>query len=166
MATLTYVFDPYCPRSAAAAPAVLGLWRAYRDRARFATVPAGTASAWLGPDSERSARAFCALRAAAPRLELPLMHELHQALGVRRERLGRRVLVGVAQRVGLDPGYVLDALRQPGRREQARAELARGRALQLGDGPTLLFEHATIVSSVPLDAGALDQIIEGALCSP
>jgi len=165
MATLTYVFDPYCPRSAAAAPAVLALWRSCRVQAGFETLHAGTASSWLGPDSERSARAFSALRAAAPQLELPLMHELHQALGVRGERLGRRVLSGVAQRMGIESAHVFDALRAPGRREQARAELERGRALQLGDGPTLLLEHGNIITSLPLDTEPLDHIIEGALCS-
>jgi protein-disulfide isomerase-like protein with CxxC motif len=163
VATLTYVFDPYCPRSAAAAPAVLALWQAYREHARFATVHAGstTSRLGLGPDSERSARAFCALRAAAPQLELPLMHELHQALGIRGERLGRRVLTGIAERLGIDPATVFDGLR----REHARAELDRGRALQLGPGPSLLFEHDHIITSLPLDAEPLDHIIEGALCS-
>jgi protein-disulfide isomerase-like protein with CxxC motif len=162
VATLTYVFDPYCPRSAAAAPKVLELWRAHREHARFETVHAGTAAAWLGPNSERSARAFSALRAAAPQLELPLMHELHQALAVRGERLGRRVLVGLAERVNIDPGLVFDALRQPDRGAQARAELERGRALQLGAGPTLLFEHANIITNLD----PLDPVLEGALCSP
>ena len=161
LATLTYVFDPYCARSAAAAAAVLTLWREHRSRARFETFHTGTASGHLGlgPDSERSARAFSALRDAAPDLELPLVHELHQALGVRRERLGRRVLTDLAHRVGLDPATVFDQLRHPQRRQRARAELARGRALQLGHGPTLLFEHDHILTSVPLDAGPLEDII-------
>jgi hypothetical protein len=48
MPTLTYIFDPYCPNSAAAAPAIVGLWHAHRSRVTFATVHAGTATARLG----------------------------------------------------------------------------------------------------------------------
>jgi len=157
MPTLTYVFDPYCARSAATAPAVVELWRELRGSVRFETVHAGTAVArlGLGPDSERAARAFSALRDAAPHLEVPLMHELHEALAIRRERLGRRVLLDVAHRVGMDPATAFDQLRHPQRGRRARAELERGRALQLGDGPTLLFEHDRILTSVPLDAGPL-----------
>src|SRR5690349_15766973 len=142
MATLTFVFDPYSLESAATAPAVVDLWRTH-GTVRFETVHAGTATArlGLGPDSERSARAFSALRAAAPHLELPLMHELHQALAVRGERLGRRVLSEIANRLTFDPARVFEQLRHPERRERARAELERGRALQLGTGPALLFEH-------------------------
>jgi len=159
--TLTYIFDPYCADSAAAAPAVVELWHAHRSGVTFATVHAGTATArlGLGPDSERSARAFSALRAAAPHLEMPLMHELHQALGVRGERLGRRVLSDIAHRVGLNPATVFEALRHPRRRERARAELERGRSMQLGNGPTLLFEHNKIITSIPLNTGPLDQAI-------
>jgi predicted DsbA family dithiol-disulfide isomerase len=159
--TLTFIFDPYSPESVAAAPAVVDLWRTHR-RVRFETVHAGasTARLGLGPDSERSARAFSALRAAAPHLELPLMLELHQALGARGERLGRRVLSEIALRLHLDPSAVFDQLRHPERRERARAELARGRALQIGTGPTLLYEHDHIVTRVPLDAGLLAAILE------
>ena len=155
MATLTFVFDPYSPRSLAAAPAVLALWHEHRAGVRFETVHAGTASAGLGlgPDSERSARAFSALRAAAPHLEIPIMHEFHLAL--RSERPGRRLLTGVAQRLDLDPATVFDALRHPRRREHARAELERGNALRLGDGPALLYEHDQIRSSLPLEAPCL-----------
>jgi len=157
MATLTYIFDPYCPRSAAAAPQVLELWREQRSTIAFEAVHAGMATArlGLGPDSERSARAFSALRDAAPHLQLPLMHELHEALGVRNERLGRRVLTEIARRLGVDPATAFDHLRHPQRRQRARAELERGRALQLGNGPTLLFERDRILTSVPLDAGPL-----------
>jgi protein-disulfide isomerase-like protein with CxxC motif len=151
--TLTFVFDPYCPRSVAAAPAVLELWRSHRGRVRFEAVHAGTASARLGfgPDSERSARAFCALRAAAPSLVIPIASELHAASG---ERLGRRVLTEIALRVGLDPARVFAELRHPDRRERARAELERGRTLRLGPGPALLLAHDHVVSSVPLDEAA------------
>jgi len=161
MPTLTYIFDPYCPDSAAAARAIVGLWHAHRSQVSFATVHTGTATArlGLGPDSERAARAFSALRAAAPHLELPLMHELHQALGVRGERLGRRVLTDIAHRVGLNPATVFEALRHPRRRELARAELERGRSLQLANGPTLLFEHDNIITNIPLNTGPLDQHI-------
>jgi len=160
--TLTFVFDPYSVESVLAAPAVVELWRAHHSRVRFETVHAGTLTArmGLGPDSERSARAFSALRAAAPQLELPLMHELHQALGARGERLGRRVLSEIAQRLSFDPARVFEQLRHPDRRERARAELERGRALQLGTGPALLFEHEHIVTSVPLDVRSLAAIIE------
>lgn len=161
MPTLTYVFDPYCARSVVAAPAVLTLWEAYRARVRFETVHAGAATGrlGLGPDSERSARAFSALRAAAPTLEVPLMHELHQALGVRGERLGRRVLTAIAQRLDIAPTAVFDALRHPERGDRARRELARGRSLQLGDGPTLLFTYAHVVTSVPLTGEPLPPMI-------
>lgn len=155
--TLTFVFDPYCAGSAAAAPAVLDLWRTHRGLAHFHAVHAGTAAArfGLGPDSERSARAFCALRAAAPSLAVPIAAELHHS-----ERLGRRVLVDVALRVGLDPARVFEELRRPGRGERARAELERGRALQLGAGPTLLLEHGHVVTSVPLTDGPLAAMVE------
>jgi len=155
--TLTFVFDPHCARSAAAAPAVLELWRSYRGELRFEAVHAGDAVARLGfgPDSVRSAGAFCALRAAAPSLALPIAVELHRG-----ERLGRSLLVDIALRVGLDPARVFDELRRPGRRERARAELDRGRALQLGTGPTLLVERDHIVSSVPLDEGPLAPLVE------
>lgn len=155
--TLTFVFDPYCARSAAAAPAVLELWRSHRDRVTFDAVHAGGAVArfGLGPDSERSARAFCALRGAAPTQAVPIAVELHRA-----PRLGRSVLVDIALRVGADPARVFEELRRPGRGERARTELDRGRALQLGDGPALLFEQDRIVSSVPLDEGPLDTLIE------
>jgi len=161
MATLTFIFDPYSPDSVAAAPTVVELWRAHHTGLHFETVHAGHATARLGtgPDSERSARAFSALRAAAPQLELPLMHELHQALGARGERLGRRVLSEIAQRLTFDPAKVFEALRHPDRRERARAELERGRALQLGSGPALLFEHDHIVTSIPLNAGPLAPLI-------
>ncbi|RKQ84818.1 hypothetical protein C8N24_6448 [Solirubrobacter pauli] len=160
--TLTFVFDPYCARSAAAAPAVLELWRSHRDRVTFAAVHAGGAVArfGLGPDSERSARAFCALRAAAPRQAVPIAVELHRA-----PRLGRGVLVDVALRVGADPARVFEELRRPGRGERARAELDRGRALQLGDGPALLFECDHVVSSVPLDEGPLAAVLESWLAA-
>jgi protein-disulfide isomerase-like protein with CxxC motif len=146
--TLTFVFDPYCPRSAAAAPVVLELWRAHRGRLRFEAVHAGSSSArlGLGPDSERSARAFCALRAAAPSLAIPIASELHAASG---ERLGRRVLTEIALRVGLDPARVFTELRHPDRRERARAELERGRSLRLDPGPALLLEHQHVVTNVP-----------------
>lgn len=155
--TLTFVFDPYCARSAAAAPAVLELWRSHRGRVAFDAVHAGAAVArfGLGPDSERSARAFCALRAAAPAYAVPIAVELH-----RTERLGRGVLIDIAQRVGADPARVFEELRRPGLGERARAELDRGRVLQLGDGPALLFEHDRIVSSVPLDERPLGAVIE------
>jgi protein-disulfide isomerase-like protein with CxxC motif len=161
MPTLTFVFDPYCRESVAAAPAVLELWRTHRTQLHFETVHTGRSTARLGfgPDSERSARAFSALRAAAPQLELPLMHELHQALGTRGERLGRRVLSEIAQRLTIDPATVFDQLRHPDRRDHARAELDRGRALQLGTGPTLLYEHEHIITSIPLDAGPLATLI-------
>ncbi|MDA0180051.1 hypothetical protein OJ997_07070 [Solirubrobacter phytolaccae] len=160
--TLTFVFDPHHPRSAAAAPAVLELWRSHRARVRFEAAHAGTATArlGLGHDSERSARAFCALRAAAPSLALPIAVELHRG-----ERLGRRVLVDIALRVGLDPARVFDELRHPARRERALAELQRGRSLQLGDGPTLLFEHEHIVTRVPLEDGPLAALVEPLLLS-
>jgi hypothetical protein len=156
---LTFVFDPYCPRSAAAAPAVLDLWRSLRSRVGFEAVHAGTTSArlGLGPDSERSARAFCALRAAAPSLAIPIAYELHAARG---ERLGRRVLTDVALRAGIDPARVLEELRHPARRERAHAELERGRALRLGDGPALLFAHEHIITSVPLSAGPLGAFVK------
>ena len=158
--TLTFVFDPYCPRSAAAAPAVVALWRTHRSHARFEAVHAGNAAARLGfgPDSERSARAFCALRAAAPSLALPIAGEMHRG-----ERLGRRVLVDVALRVGVDPARVFDELRHPERRERARAELVRGASLRLGAGPTLLFEQDHIVTSIPLDDGRLRAHVDAAL---
>jgi hypothetical protein len=161
MATLTFVFDPYSPPSAVAAAAVLELWRSHRSCVCFQAVHAGTSSAHfgLGPDSDRSARAFSALRAAAPHLELPLVHELHQALAVRGERLGRRVLTDIARHLGLDAATVFEQLRHPQRRQRARAELQRGRALQLGSGPTLLFEHENIITSVPLDGSPLSAII-------
>jgi len=85
---------------------------------------------------------------------VPIAAELHRG-----ERLGRRVLVDVALRVGLDPARVFDELRRHDRGERARAELERARALQLGDGPTLLFEHDRIVTSVPLDAGPLARLV-------
>jgi hypothetical protein len=162
VATLTYVFDPDDARGATATAAVLALWRTHAGQLRFEAVPTGawTTRFGLGPDSERSARAFSALRAAAPGLELPLAHELHQALGVRGERLGRGVLTAIARRLGLDPALALDQLRRPGHRERARADLRRGRALQLGAEPTLLFEHEHVVSRVPLDAGPLAALIE------
>jgi predicted DsbA family dithiol-disulfide isomerase len=167
MPTLTFVFDPYSAPSALAAGAVLELWRTHHERARFEAVHAGTSSAHfgLGADSDRSARAFSALRAAGPHLELPLMHELHQALAVRGERLGRRMLTDIALRLGLDPATVFEQLRHPERRQRARAELQRGRALQLGGGATLLFEHENIVTSLPLDGSPLGAIVEGALCA-
>jgi len=155
LATLTFVFDPYCPRSVVAAPAVLALWQEHRTRVRFEAVHAGTATArlGLGPDSERSARAFSALRAAAPHLEIPLVHEFHQVL--RSERLGRRALTGIAQRVDVDPALVFEALRHPLRREHARKELERGNALRLSDGPAILYEHDHIFSSLPLEEPSL-----------
>jgi len=158
--TLTFVFDPYCARSVAAAPSVLELWRSHRGRAAFEAVHAGTATArlGLGPDSERSARAFCALRAAAPSLALPIAVELHRG-----ERLGRSVLVDIALRVGLDPARVFDELRRPGRRERARVELERGRTLQLGSGPTLLFEQDRIVTSLPLEQERLATLVDSLL---
>jgi len=162
MATLTFVFDPYSPPSAVAATAVLDLWHTHRSRVGFRAVHAGTQSAHfgLGPDSDRSARAFSALRAAAPQLELPLVHELHQALAARGERLGRRVLTDIAYHLGLDAATVFEQLRHPQRRQLARAELQRGRALQLGNGPTLLFEHANIITSLPLNDSPLSAIID------
>jgi len=140
---------------------LLECWQTHGSRVRFQTVHAGTHSArlGLGPDSERSARAFSALRAAAPQLELPLMVELHQALAARGERLGRRVLTDIAQRVGVDAPAVFEQLRHPQGRERARAELERGRALQLGGGPTLLFTQGHVVTSVPLGAGPLGAIV-------
>ena len=153
MATLTFVFDPYCARSFAAAQSVRDLWRSHPGLP-IATVHTGRASSrlGLGPDSERSARAFSALRDAAPHLEVPLMYELHRASS---DRLGRRVLTDIAQRLQIDPAQVFEQLRHPQRRERARTELERGRTLQLGDGPTLLFEHDHIVSSLPLDGPVL-----------
>jgi len=167
MPTLTYVFDPYCPRSVLASPVVLTLWESFRAQMRFRTVHAGTTAARLGvgPDSERSARAFSALRAAAPPLEVPLMHELHQALGVRGERLGRRTLIGIAHRLDIEPAAVFDALRHPQRREHARTELARGRSLQLDNGPALLFEHDHIITSMPVTGEPLQPVI-AAILSP
>jgi protein-disulfide isomerase-like protein with CxxC motif len=155
--TLTFVFDPYCARSVAAAPTVLALWARHRGRLRFEAVHTGAVSARLGfgPDSERSARAYCALRAAAPSLAIPIAAGLHATSG---ERLGRRVLTDIALGVGLDPARVLAELRHPERRERARAELERGRSLQLGPGPALLLEHDHVVSSVPLDEAS--QVLE------
>ncbi len=120
--TVTFVFDPYCARSAAAAPTVLELWRRHRGRIAFEAVHTGSATArfGLGPDSERSARAFCALRAAAPSLAVPIAVELHRA-----ERLGRAVLVDIALRVGLDPARVFD---EPPPARPARAGAGRARA--------------------------------------
>jgi hypothetical protein len=140
MATLTFVFDPYCARSAAVAPAVLELWREHRSDVRFTAAHAGAAVSrfGLGPDSERSARAFCALRAVAPQLEVPIAVALHQ------QRMSRRVLTELALRFGADPARVFAALDA----DAARAELARGRTLQLGPGPALLFEQDSIVSSL------------------
>ena len=140
MATLTFVFDPFCPRSAAVAPAVLDLWRERRAGVTFTAAHAGTAVSrfGLGPDSERSARAFCALRAVAPELEVPIAVALHQ------QTMSRRVLTELALRFGADPARVFAALDA----DAARAELARGRTLQLGPGPALLFEHDCIVSSL------------------
>jgi len=140
MATLTFVFDPFCPRSAAVAPAVLDLWREHRFRLSFTAAHAGTASArfGLGPDAERSARAFCALRSVAPDLEIPFAVALHE------RTLTRRTLTELALRFDADPVRVFAALDAG----QARAELARGRALQLGPGPALLSEQDHIVSSV------------------
>lgn len=155
MPTLTYVFDPYDPQSAAGAEVVLELWHTHRTRLRFETVHAGAHSAWLGlgPDSERSARVFCALRSAAPAQEVPIMHALHRA---RDERLGRRLVNELAQGAGIDPASVFAQLR----RDRARAELERGRALQLGQGPTLLFTQDHVVTSVPLDATIAPMLME------
>jgi len=50
---------------------------------------------------------------------------------------------------------VFDQLRHPHRRQKARAELARARELQLGRGPTLLFEHDRILTSLPLNGEPL-----------
>ena len=141
MATLTFVFDPFCPRSAAVAPAVLDLWRERRAGVTFTAAHAGTAVSrfGLGPDSERSARAFCALRAVVPQLELPIAVALHAAEPEppRADRAGPAVRGGPGARV-----------RRARRRRRPRAELARGRTLQLGPGPALLFEHESIVSSL------------------
>jgi len=154
MARLTFVFDPYSPRSAATASTLREL------DLDFEGVHAGAWSSrlGLGPDSERSARAFCALRTVAD--ERLVVHELHQALAIRDERLGRGVLTAIARRLGVDPALVFAQLRR--HRDSARLELARGRALQLGDGPALLFEQDNIVTSLPLEAAALEPLI-GAL---
>lgn len=140
MATLTFVFDPFCPHSAAVAPAVLELWHEHRHAVDFTAAHAGTAASrfGLGPDSKRSARAFCALRAVAPDLEIPIAAALHG------RTMTRRALTELARHFGADPARVFAALDPAA----ACAELARGRALQLGPGPALLFEQDHIVSSL------------------
>jgi hypothetical protein len=138
MATVTFVFDPYCRRSAIVAPVVLDLWREHADDVTFRAVPTGFASSrsGFGPDSERSARAFCALRAFAP--EIPVALALHG------RTVTRRGLTELALALGAEPARVFATLDW----RAARAELARGRALQVGPGPALLFERDHIVSNL------------------
>ena len=65
------------------------------------------------------------------------------AVALHGRTMTRRALTELALRFGADPAHVLAALRH----EDARAELTRGRALQLGPGPALLFVRDNSVSS-------------------